>query len=403
MRFVIIPLRLATVAIPAILAVLAGSTAQANDEEWLAGTWTLPAAGAQSPAGTTIAFFPRYKFLGLEWTTPGGSGREYTVKLNTRVAPRRINLTPNTANAAPLLGIYQLAGNQLRLRMAPAGMARPANFAAPLRAGEENLAFKFQPVPAAWKHVSLGTGTGVDVYEKPVTWSSGKHEKHYVTVVDLTKATIRNMAGSKVKTIDAPIDTHYPYQYWNAALAGNTATRKLKVMVNGGFFTGREPGPLQLDHGLKKGGTIWSYGVKNTAVASRVPHLRALITGNSWARIGKHSRAVFNDPRNPDVVGGIGTGWAVPGIGGRNYIAVRDANRDGVYESLLLFTATRARQNHGVIALNRFGVSEKKIMMLDGGQSVRLIVDRNYKVVPSKKIARLIRQHPHMIAIYMGK
>lgn len=160
-----------------------------------------------------------------------------------------------------------------------------------------------------------------------------------------------------------------------------------------------------MDHGLKKDGTLWGYGTKNAAIAARIPHLRTFSFGDGWARIEPHKRPTFNDANIPNVVGGIGTGWPVSSaaIQGRNFVGVRDADEDGKHETVLFFTTNRARQRDAVLALSRFGVSERHMMMLDGGNSSRLIVDGDYRVKAQNPLVQPARRFPHMISIYMGK
>lgn len=398
-----------------VLAIVSFGSAFAKDEDRLCGTWAVSSVpGSASSMGTEVTFFYLLSGLEMEWTQPGTgiagapARAEFKATIAASMSPKRIDLaqTSPPGAAAVRRGIYSLDGNKLRLRIPPAGMARPANFTAPLRPGEENLAFDRRPVPAGWTHVSLGTGTGVDVYEKTYSvGSSSKRIHHYVTVADLAKSTIRNMVGAPATSLEAPIDSHYASQYWNKALEKNTVTRKLKVLVNGSYFTGPNLGPSSMDHGLKKDGTIWGYGVKNTAEPRRIPHLRTFSFGDGWAQVQPHSRATFNNPNVPNVVGGIATSWPVDStaIGGRNFVAIRDDDDDGVFETVLFFITNQARQLDGVLALSRFGVSEHRIVMLDGGNSTRLVVDGVFKVEALFPLANQARRLPHVISIYMGK
>jgi uncharacterized protein (TIGR03067 family) len=383
------------------------------DEIRLCGTWS--DRTSTSSASTTITFYALTGSLEANLASTSGAvskagaaGEDYKVALNVTSSPSQIDFLPYTSptSSTTRRGIYRFSRGRLELAIGSPGTARPAEFSSDRHGGQSLLTLEFQPVPDGWTHISLGTGTGVDVYEKVyIVGGSGRSINHYVTIVDLTRATIRSMVGSAFTALEGPIDAHYMSTYYNEGLDANTSTRKLKVLINGTYFTGPDLGPQTIDHGLKKDGTIWAYGTKNKAIPKRWPFLRSFSFGDGWARIDAYAAAIFSDPKVPNVIGGIGTGWPVSPliVNGRNYVGVRDRDGDGINETVIIFITNQAKQKDGVVTLCSFGVAEDNVMMLDGGASTRMYVDGIYKVKAYNPLAQVGRAFPHMISIYMGK
>lgn len=77
---------------------------------------------------------------------------------------------------------------------------------------------------------------------------------------------------------------------------------------------------------------------------------------------------------------------------GRTYVGVVDADRDGLREILLLYSATAATQDTAVATLRAFGARE--IMMLDGGGSTQLMCQGESYIFRVRPLPQTIATFP---------
>ncbi|MGK7903023.1 MAG: phosphodiester glycosidase family protein [Hormoscilla sp.] len=82
---------------------------------------------------------------------------------------------------------------------------------------------------------------------------------------------------------------------------------------------------------------------------------------------------------------------------GRTFIGVKDGDKNGTNETVLIFTSSRASQSHAAEVLREFGSSA--VMMLDGGGSTQAIVQGREYVNSSDEPDRKI---PHTIGVISG-
>ncbi|MBD2180176.1 ricin-type beta-trefoil lectin domain protein [Aerosakkonema funiforme] len=230
--------------------------------------------------------------------------------------------------------------------------------------------------------------TGVRVYKKD--YQGGKPD--YVTVVDLRKATIRNLTGSysNGNVYRKSLNT-----FWNDAVAMNTTTAKAKVVINGTFFDNNgSPNPTKIAFGLKVRNNKISYGYG----LGEFPGKNRTLAFNSFGAstsIQSHSNSTF-DGSTPDVVGALDVtaNKSASEPLERTFVGNIDSDGNGVAETLLLFSTLKATQAAADNVLKAFGATSRA--MLDGGGSTFLIIDGNPKISTTRTV-------PHAVAVYAGK
>ncbi|MCX7596846.1 MAG: phosphodiester glycosidase family protein [Fischerella sp.] len=231
--------------------------------------------------------------------------------------------------------------------------------------------------------------TGVKVYKKDYT--NGKLE--YVTVINAARATIKNLIGTVNFTLHHRVSKKTLSNFWQDAVNQNTSSRKVKVVVNGAFFSTRD-NPTGIAFGLKVCGNLITYGY---AIGKEYPGQIRTFSFNPLlgsASIQAYIQQTFN--RFPEVIGALDAGANksankhLP----RTFVGVRDDNNDGVKEIVFLYSSNYARQIEASQVLRSFGASAQA--MLDGGGSTGLIVD-------GKPFIPTNRPVPHAIAVYAGK
>lgn len=82
---------------------------------------------------------------------------------------------------------------------------------------------------------------------------------------------------------------------------------------------------------------------------------------------------------------------------GRTFIGVKDGDKNGTNETVLIFTSSSASQSHAAEVLREFGATA--VMMLDGGGSTQAIVQGREYVNSSDDPDRKI---PHTIGVISG-
>ncbi|MCA1991362.1 MAG: ricin-type beta-trefoil lectin domain protein [Coleofasciculus sp. S288] len=244
-----------------------------------------------------------------------------------------------------------------------------------------------QTIPSGFNNIL--DDTGVRVYKKD--YSGG--EPDYVTVVDLRRATIRNLTGSYS---NENVERKSLSSFWNDAVAMNTATAKAKVVINGTFFRNDSSTTTKISFGLKVRNNKISYGYG----LGEFPSLIRTLSFNSFgasASIQSHSNSTF-DGSTPDVVGAldVAANKSASRNVARTFVGNIDSDGNGVAETLLLFSTKYATQAAADNVLKAFGATTR--IMLDGGGSTGLIIDGN-----SNSYIPTNRTLPHAIAVYAGK
>jgi len=234
-------------------------------------------------------------------------------------------------------------------------------------------------------HKILDT-TGVQVYQK----SHAERLADFVTVVDLRKASIRNLIGASNSN---SIYQKSLNEFWNVALADNAGNFRARAVINGTFFSPND-NPTGIAFGLKKQSQFMSYGYG----LKEYPNLTKTFSFDSItanASIQDYSQSTFNSSQ-PDVIGAldITANKSATSYLGRTFVGTVDTDRDTIAETVLFFSSQYARQSDANNVLRAFGVTNTA--MLDGGGSTGLIVDGSTKILTARTI-------PHAIAIYAGK
>lgn len=229
-----------------------------------------------------------------------------------------------------------------------------------------------------------------------------------VVTVDLRKAKLRSLIGSAQENVNDPIQGRFTEPYWDAALRNNTADHKLKILLNGSYFSSLDPlleglgtAKTTLDFPLKKDGTVLSSGPKAEELPNRRTHLRALCWERDRVAVLDYAPDLLTRMEWSDVVVGIGDGYPVndTNFTGRNFFGIAAGDRPEESETLVIFVSPAAKQADARANILAFGAEPKRLVMLDGGASSRLMIDGEY-VIRGDPITRKLRKFPHMLAIY---
>ena len=243
------------------------------------------------------------------------------------------------------------------------------------------------PIPSGF--VRIAGGTGVDVYRK--NWSGGQPD--FVTVIDLRKARLFNLTGPVSGAPNGSVTKRTMGEFWQMAVNRNTSSSKAIVVVNGTFF-GTDANPTGIAFGLKSMGQIVHYGYGLHEYPGKTLVL-PFDAPRAAASIQPHARWIF-ESGSPDVIGGLDTS-ADKGINSlvpRTFIGVRDDDRNGVAETVLLFSSKLATQPYASSVLTNFGAS--RVMMLDGGKTTGLIISGTAYIQAGRSM-------PHAIGVAAGR
>lgn len=240
-------------------------------------------------------------------------------------------------------------------------------------------------IPLGFKKIS--SGPGMEVYQKD--YSTTRKSPDFVTIVNLQQATMSSVYASSL--VKLPLT-----DFWNASLNANTATRKLKAVVNGTFFDGPISSPYAsgLTLGLKVRGEVINLGVP-----SKLSKAATFSFNKTSAAIEPYSESTFKDLNQPDVIGVYNETLKIkPSEStGRTWIGLRDKVSPGRYKTALIFTSASSTWDEAYKGIK--GFSPDRIAQLDGGGSTGLIVD-GVKKINGGLTGRWV---PHAIAIYFGK
>ncbi len=246
-------------------------------------------------------------------------------------------------------------------------------FGAPTGAPEADV-----PIPPNWIAVTLGApNNGVRVY---------RQGNEYVIVLDMRMGTVKLLTGA---VVTPPGEPNYKRVYrkkttdfWPDAVAQNTASAKVKVVVGGTF--GAWDQPTGIAFGLKQAGSLISYGYGAPGGPQpEYPGQIKLITFNNAmnrAWIGPYSLDSF---ASPDLMGALEVDADKEPYKskGRTFLGVRDNDSDGDFETVLVFTSPSSIQSHASSVLSAFGAQQKA--MIDGSGSTFLIIDGVTKIASS--------------------
>ena len=236
---------------------------------------------------------------------------------------------------------------------------------------------------------------GVQVYKIiPSNFSQFQdRQQEYVTIIDTRKATIKNLTGKVTGTGDAKVSKKLLADFWQDALARNTASHQVKVIVNGAFFSTND-NPTGIAFGLKADNNLITYGY---AIGKEYPgqiRIFAFKPFSGIVGIQNYTKQLFS--RFPEVLGALHplANKSAQRYLPRTFIGVSDQDKNGIQESVVLYSSNYARQIDAIKVLRNFGCNA--IAMLDGGGSTGLIVNGQYEISNLRPI-------PHAIAIYASE
>ena len=172
-------------------------------------------------------------------------------------------------------------------------------------------------------------------------------------------------------------------RYWNELFRLSTDAF---CVTNGQFFYMREY-PTRLPFPLKVDGQILTEGyAKNEFLDQKL----ILEIWSDRADIVDLSEQNLLSSTAPDIVAGLteDARKSPDKFVGRTFIGVSDNNRDGQYETVLIFNTQTARQLDAANILRTFGAV--KVMMLDGGSSTQLICQNKPYITSDRLIPQAI-------------
>lgn len=245
-----------------------------------------------------------------------------------------------------------------------------------------------QGIPSGF--YSIASDTGVALYRKD--YSGGQPD--FVQVISLNQgATVRLLNGAIVDQGlgVGPFGGNNPtfrrqslQDAWNGLSAANTGAF---CIVNGQFFsTNSDPTPLAFP--LKKDGIIVSDGYGS--LREFQGQLLMLEIWNDRADIRTLSKDALYQSSAPNILGGLDekADKGVYTYTGRTFVGIDDADNDGKYEKIYIFSSKYARQVDAASALRSFGAD--KVIMFDGGSSTQLLCKNSTYIASSRTIPQTI-------------
>lgn len=249
-----------------------------------------------------------------------------------------------------------------------------------------SIEYPVKAIPVSCGFQPIIKATGVKVYYKNRQGST----KEYITVIQTTKAKIENLTGAVFSIPYSRVSKKSLDQFWQDAVSNNTSTRKVRVVINGTFFSTKQ-NPTGIAFGLKARGNIITYGY---GIANEYPGEIRTFSFNpqaGFASIQPYSTGSFR--RFPEVVGALdaNANKAARKYLPRTFVGVRDHNGDNLNETVIFYSSNYARQVDARNTLKCFGANNTA--MLDGGGSTGIIVDGKPLIDTPRKI-------PHAIAVF---
>ena len=252
-----------------------------------------------------------------------------------------------------------------------------------------NATLPSQTTPSDYSIVT--EGIGVALYQK------NNSSLNFVQVADLSQgASVKLLhgrisnpgAGNGVYGGNNPTFVRQTISdIWN----GISSSTDAFCVTNGQFFsTNDNPTPLAFP--IKKDGVIISdgYGI------DEFPNQKLILElWDDRADIVPLTKESLYQSSAPNIIAGL-TDDADKGINKldyRTFVGIIDRNKDGEYETVLIFTSSSAKQADASQTLRNFGAD--KIMMLDGGGSTQFAC-KDVTYIPSRDS----RTVPQTIAIF---
>ncbi|MFN3307568.1 MAG: phosphodiester glycosidase family protein [Anaerolineales bacterium] len=218
----------------------------------------------------------------------------------------------------------------------------------------------------------IRSSVGVQLYRKE--YPGGYPD--YVQVIRLDRGAEVRLLHGKVNHqgvtsgvyggLDVRFTSRSVLKYWDEIIS---QTSRAFCVTNGQFFYMYEY-PTRLPFPLKVNGKVVSGGYSKGEFTDQKLMLEIW---KEHADIRPLTKVDFQKSTAPNIVGGLteDARKSPQKYVGRTFIGVADQNRDGVYETLLIFSAQAARQRDAAEILRNFGA--EKVMMLDGGLSTQLV------------------------------
>jgi len=240
----------------------------------------------------------------------------------------------------------------------------------------------------------LDHGLGVQLYRKD--YPNGSPD--FVQVIDLSQgARLELLHGSLVelrenKGVYGGADPRFnslPIQtFWETAQQQDP---NAFCATNGQFFYMPEY-PTRLAFPLKVDGVVVTDG---WGIDTYVGEKLILQLWENQADIVELNQAALYGASAPNAIGGLteNANKRAKFSVGRTFIGLDDRDRDGAFETVLVFNTLTARQSGAAETLRLFGA--EKIMMLDGGGSTQLICRSGWHIRSDRPI-------PSAIAVIAG-
>jgi photosystem II stability/assembly factor-like uncharacterized protein len=244
-------------------------------------------------------------------------------------------------------------------------------------------------IPSGFNQIQ--SGIGVALYKKD--YAGGQPD--YVQVVGLNQgASVKLMTGSMASpgTGGGPFGGNNPTftktslsTAWNDF---NASTSGAFCISNGGFFNGLDNYPVPLAFALKQNNVMVSDGANGSGDASG-PVMMLELWGDH-ADIRSLTRDNLYGSSAPNILGGLSetADKSSTSYVGRTFIGIDDTNGDSLYDTVLVFNSSYARQIDATTVLRNFGAD--KVIMLDGGGSTQLRCGANAYVSSSRVIPQTI-------------
>lgn len=171
-------------------------------------------------------------------------------------------------------------------------------------------------------------------------------------------------------------------KYWQ-----DISVDKSAFCVTSGQFFFMPEYPTRLPFPLKVDGNIVSDGFGKQLYRD---HKLILELWPNRADITKLSKEVLYQSSAPDIIAGLteDARKSPTKYVGRTFVGVDDRDRDGRYETVLIFSTKSARQKDAASALRAFGAD--KVMMLDGGGSAQLLCQGTSYVSSDRPLPQVI-------------
>jgi hypothetical protein len=241
------------------------------------------------------------------------------------------------------------------------------------------------PVDAPAGFFLVDSAFGVTLLKKD--YPSGNPD--YVQVIDLSQGAYLKLMHGEITELrptkgvyggaDPRMTSLAIQTYWDKALESDP---NAFCVTNGEFFYMPEY-PTRLAFPLKVDGTVVTDG---WGIDTYVDQKLALELWSDKADIVPLTQGSLYGSTAPNLIGGLTeeankrAKYAV----GRTFVGIKDADGDGVFETLLVYNTVTALQSAAADTLRSFGA--EKVMMLDGGGSTQLLCKSGWWVRSDRPI-----------------